>query len=646
MVMRDIESPLSELHMIKARIVAARHNAIDLFTDAKEEKDVYLEELLNCFISVVQYPLNFAIYNENDKLLFHFLNDKKYQKKYDKVLKKKEYSKNAFFFFEDFFEEKRYKILVLHMSTKNEITGHGVECQPIDLNDIDQATTDGTSINLKKYLTYCTYLFFKAPWICFETHFSLHARTALVEAIETLAANAQVSNSKKLRNGWPPNNQTIKNSLKKIDLPDEDGIDSWHKKLRELYQPMLRDSKFGLNCQHKLMIERNHSEIVNDDNDLSRMLFSYRTFSREPSDQRHNIDGKGYLYDTRFLIPEKNSITTFFDNFRKRYALSPKGRERYRNECGKTYSEIVPEKNMQYDIHLYLIMEIDKLYWSTIASVGGVSECVKSLQSPVGDNTRSMVDPVYHTGLIHTNMLFENGGLDRVSGIPDNINKKQMDKYIDDNTPDLLRIVTLYYLFSEMAGCRHIKEKGVSANLAAVLMPIKMRGSVWAVTLHPMYLHQYDTNFLDDNYWNSYYHLTTGVRRKNQHLIDWILWENVLQRISELLIKYIGRAKSETFAEAIDAVDALLKGEQCLVPYSLPTFSLNMSSGMVPNNIIEITSPSNKSFQIYWHIVDNEFFQAQQKWSKNSTRTPQQAIELGVSKGIQQLKYNIISEFL
>ena len=178
-----------------------------------------------------------------------------------------------------------------------------------------------------------------------------------------------------------------------------------------------------------------------------------------------------------------------------------------------------------------------------------------------------MADPVFSTGIIHINPGYEIGGLDRIlyAQLDGRTHFDQLEPSVQS---DVLRIVAVYYYFSGAAAwAGNMPRAKDPRKLCIMLLPIKMRGAVWGVSAHAIYLESYEQMFMYNSTWLSNFLLATSGRQKFQSRFDSILWEAVQQRVLDLLVDKISQVQSPfEFLEAIEQVNRKMRGEQLVVP--------------------------------------------------------------------------------
>jgi hypothetical protein len=671
------------LGSVDARVDLARMDVYRQLIQAKSENDFYVESVLNAFIAVAQQSLNFAFYNKSGKLMFHLVSDLKYNDTFTKEIDKSLWFEKSVSFFPSLFEEEGFRILVMRMHTKTAVEKDlftAVSFENSWRDDKINKSSQEEIGSLERYLQRCVYRFFFDTWDGFRTPLRFQFAEAIKNSIhtreKTFRSNIREGHSEAKE--WPPDGKQIVENLRSTRLPNSEPED-WHNALRYRFNSMVRDSGFGLEVQYNLL----HRQTTKSRPGHPNMIIAYRSFTRDAGNLRHEIaEGTGYPYDTRFLFPDElgteqaegtvRFTTEFFSRLKEDFSTDPfkydatsggkpRTRRLYRNLFEQSFSgDTIPyalrKESKEDQVKAYknlcaITARLDEEFWKLLCQEDGVAKCVKILGAPAGKNFRSVVDPVYHSGLIHTNMLFELGGLDRLQGSGKAVELITEEQF-EENMTDLLRVVIFYYLFSDMANRNGDNIDFDPRRLAAILVPIRMKGAVWAVTIHAAYVPKDRqsndgtlefSSFMDVPYWIAYYHISTSLREKNNQLIDRVLWEGVQRRVSRLLEKHLGSVTSpDKFIEAIETVNDKMRGEERLVPYVLPNFitEVENSDGLGSlddrrDKQLIIPSHGNKKFVLPWEINrKNPFFVSAQTWDGKGTRNFVSAVESGFGKGL------------
>ncbi len=497
--------------------------------------------------------------------------------------------------------------------------------------------------------------------------------------------------------------------------------DDWHSHLAKTLGPAIKSVEFGANAISSILWNdetngrrASHPDRVDTTPDLpyqstlesgfdlnsqiDNQLLMYRAFDRTPdaTDKgRHaSIEG-AYPYNVRMLMP---SVHLGDDGlvpekplqyFRQLQVEATKhGREAAVGGEHWLYSYLIEGTGSECsaaDVEMKnaLITVLDEWFWFTLMQSDGPVRLAKLLASAVGNDSRSVADPVFNTGLIHYNPVFELGGLDRVQldRVPTDIMQSiqsyaggrpsaqgrtdDLRSVIDGLEQcggvckDMRRIVTFFYYAAAMVKGGRNRSDSISArytgrSMAAILMPIKVRGSVWAVSLHVTLNDARGARHLQT--WMANFFLMTNQFEIMSFILDRALWDNLERRISDLLAREIGRGATpleggfESFEAALGRVNEKLKGEQRLVPFVLPRFSVNWRAGaahtsnsirLFPESSSGTGYPTTESgdivLDVQWDIEPNPFFVARQPWAGATSRSLEPAIRLGIAHGLRAL---------
>lgn len=699
------QGPLTNA-MLKNRVDLARMVSYRYFFEVKSKDDFYLEDLLNSFIALVQQPISFAIYRKDDfqsKLCFHFCSDKEHRKWFEDELDeyppKQIRTGGAHFNLFPELLDHEYSIVIFLMHTK-------VWLNRERSTQIKKTTKTIKPENREEYISICATRFFENPWDGFHSLFKKTAESAIRSSIERveknnrpIANNATAPNSEDSSN-WPISHGEISKARGEIGRPNSNKED-WHNKVAQIFSRAIQTFDFGNQSISQLM--HIDEEYADDQGPFPQnMMVMYRAFDREEKcletggldKGRHDNQNGSYQYNVRFLLDEKSSnggsIKEHLEELKLQFSDNPHSYQNekntrllYRNILRDTAIDDdddvkIREKKFKRGLLLAITQWMDVDFWHLLRSEGGINECLRRFKTPVGNNSRSFCDPVLQTGLIHFNSIFEkSGGLDRVdiSSAEENsravikLSKKfekgkiSPQEYIDsiagnkDSAPplldagllnDLRRIVIFYYVFAGMAsevGMNSEKEKTYNPkNLTAILMPIKMRGAAWAVTVHATYMdvEKRKKSFQYLPFWMSNFLLMTSQRQRFSTIFDRVLWENIEHRVSDLLAKYIGIRDDADLDAALLNVNKALEGEQRLLPYVFPKFKTNTSpkTQVKQGQYIDLLPKEKQSrdrvFQIFWTTTTNPFYIPRQPWSGKPRRSFEQAVKLGVMYGLQQ----------
>jgi len=644
---------------IDTRVDLARMDFYRLLISGRSDEDFYIEEAFNCFLSIAQSPLNFAIY-ENNKLLFHFANDLKYKNYFTEKLNGDHIKENHTFPFFPQILNKRYKICIFYMNTKEKNKSNWIAPISPNLKNEEESIESDEFNDQSRYLKRCMWRFFIDDWGALNTSISGKVAQSIINSINQISLYFENTGNR------------FQSEYSESCLAQEDSkiyndsfTENWHKKLRELFDRTLHDSQYGLKIQTSMMDNSTEINNKNIGNTVSNMMFSYRCFTRKNQRSGWSDSDEGYLYDTQFLVRDKKNgdnipVAMFFkkladfsrsndgiSDFQSGHDRNNNSRVLYRDIFNKTSPVFIKgryknNKNALNDLK-DLAYILDEMFWSFI-NCNGENGCIEILQSSVGINSRSFVDPVYHTGLIHFNAIFELGGLDRVGKkIDSHWGEKERKDFIDNNIDDLMRIVMFYYLFCEMSDWGGKTKEFNPALLEAVLVPIKMRGSVWAVTMHAAYRKDFKNKNLKLEScctivprWISIYQICSTLRQKNHEMFDKTLWENSQRRVIRLLEKSFEKFPDvKKFKDIVDNFNYLTSLEQRYVPYALPKIVLNKDN--YSGGTVKIIGASGRPYDLNWQVVDNPYFVANQPWSRVSTRSFQAAIEIGINRGLAKL---------
>ena len=686
------------------------------------EQNFYFESVLNLFIAVTQVPLSFAVHRREAgelRLAFHMCTDKKHQRWFEGVLGSKVFdeARNCFPLFPKVLGGE-YCVSVWIMHTKTPLRGDLITLVPFP-DEIDwrslSAEHDAWTF---RYVADCARRFFSDSWDGFATDFAPLIGPALRNSLLKLEQNhAWLATWKEDRArgaSWPPNTAAQIEAQRSFIHPHSEKDDRHHH-LSKTLGPTLRAFEFGTNAISSLLWNssnglsdsesRAEAEIGIDasaENTLvgnsganagiENILLLYRAFDRdiEENDQgRHATKDGAYPYNVRMLLPNGNDTPNnkpieFFRALRHQDIVH--GREKAVGGENWLYKSIVDRPDLsrsseETTLRYIVIIALDNWFWRTLGQDDGPERLVEILSSPVGNASRSVADPVFNTGLIHYNPMFEFGGLDRVqldqlpaefaavaSGFiegekADSITDCALLALVDQLDQcggvckDIKRIVTFFYFASAMLKGGSNRSQAISTeysarNMAAVLMPVKVRGSVWAVSLHvtlvdpqgPRHLHSWMANFF----------LMTNQLEIVNFIIDRALWDNLERRVTDVLAYEIGRAATpregdfEGLEASLGRVNKSLAGENRLVPFVLPRFTVNWDAATksASNSIRLFPSKTSKSIgevgldlvlDVEWQVEPNPFFIARQEWTGRTSRSLEPAISLGLEHGLREL---------
>lgn len=443
---------------------------------------------------------------------------------------------------------------------------------------------------------------------------------------------------------------------------------------------------------------------------LQNSMLFYRTFDRETElnnsiDEmretgRHSDNTGSYPFNIRILLDDSiasaelpnrtiREFLTELKSIRETAAFSVSGSELIGNI--RRYRGLLPlgERSIKIGsetaIRTIIAHAFDHLFWEELRREKGIEGLLEVLSSQIGDMSRSIADPVFYTGLIHLNSLFKDGGLDRVKidSFSEDSKKKLVElhdlfvdsgalnsNYLDECARvlyeiqnlecagvynDILRIAIVFYLMSEMASPQVFDSSDLSldieeSNLSAILLPIKIRGSVWAVSIHATYLpSQSPDSFSDDtdtlSQWLSRFNLMTAELDNITGVVDRSLWESNQRRITRLLADEIGSPSDMTLNQRLNSVNESLRGEQRLVPFVLPEFYSNTLPEHVADYYVSLLNTEQgasdfkkirRVLQLCWKLKENPYFLAHQPWPREgSVRSFRPAVELGQILGFR-----------
>ncbi|UOA28667.1 hypothetical protein [Pseudosulfitobacter sp. DSM 107133] len=649
--------------LVEIRADFARSEALRHFFDAKEASDFYFEDLLNSFVALALYPVNFAVFVEDgDRLVqkCHFCLDQKHEDNFNADLEKLDKTigdpRDTPFFrlFPDLLEGPRHFIVIYHMDTKKSVSTlvrSGSSCFPLTRQDEQDQRFDPSLPVIQtadQYIASCADYFFQFKWDVFTSNFAEQAGLYLARSLERLSADHQ---------DWNVRAQQVAEFLDSTSFPDlsPDGTPEddprpnhewWKNRLNGTFRTVLHDTRGGISLVTSMMQEKSAPQQKEDPGSYPpNMFLAFRTFSRDVDKARHrfNAEKQGYLYDTSFLVP---------DDLRRNFSLIL-GKIRHDGENARakvdagdavSFADAYEGPNATRRLYRNITLGddadtrtaktlriLDDDFWNLISEDKGVDQCIRILESWVGSKVRSLVDPVYHTGLIHTNHLFELGGLDRLGQLGA-MDIGAMSDVPENCWDDVRRVTIFYYVLSEMMGWAGTNKAFEPSNLAAVLIPIRMRGSVWGVTIHGVYTPDYETIFADQRYWQGCFKLMTDHRQKNSQLFDRYLWGLAEQLVVDLFLRFFPpqlRYGAGDFKAAIDDINNELLCAMRYSPFAFPKFEEAKEQPTHENHVS--FSPHNTTRHwLMWEIVDNPFFTARQSWDKRATRNFVQVVAYAI----------------
>ncbi|WP_417722833.1 hypothetical protein [Salipiger sp.] len=686
------------------------------------ELNFYFESVFNLFIAVTQVPLSFAVHRREAgelRLAFHMCTDKKHQRWFEGLLSSKvfEGGRNCFPLFPKVLDGE-YCVSVWIMHTKSPLRGDLTTLVPFP-GDSDWGTLSAEHDPWTfRYVADCAKKFFSDNWDGFATDFASLIGPALRNSLQKLEQNhawlATWDEDRARGASWPPNTAAQIAAQRSFTHPNSEK-DDWHHHISKTLGPTLRAFEFGTNAISSLLWNSGNgpsdseskaeAEIginANIDNNtvgnsgveagIENILLMYRAFDRDVEENdkgRHATKDGAYPYNVRMLLPNSNDAPNskpieFFRALKNQDLAH--GREKAVGGENWLYDSIVERPDLSRSseesvLRYIVILALDNWFWRTLRQEDGPDRLVEILSSPVGNASRSVADPVFNTGLIHYNPIFEFGGLDRVqldqlpsefSSVASSFLENENRDSLSDSVflplvdqleqcggvcKDIKRIVTFFYFASAMLKGGSNRSQAISTkysarNMAAILMPVKVRGSVWAVSLHvtlvdpqgPRHLHSWMANFF----------LMTNQLELVNFVIDRALWDNLERRVTDVLAHEIGRAATpreggfEGLEASLRRVNESLAGENRLVPFVLPRFTVNWDAATrsVSNSIRLFPSKTSKSIgeveldlvlDVEWQVEPNPFFVARQEWTGRTSRSLEPAISLGLDHGLREL---------
>jgi|GEM_PF-6427081 len=643
------------IEKVRRRVDSAKQDAIKLFINPKSKTDFYLEDLLNCFIGLAQYPLNFAFFSKRNgklELLFHLCSDKEHEARFEKKISedcgiKMETTEPRLFQVFPTILSSQFSVAIYHMHTKAE---GGMQIIAPEEKPFVDLEGDQAVDTFDRYISLCAHYFFEEKWDVAGSDFAVGMRRYIETSLDSIGGNHR---------SWLEKQYTTFKALDEIGYPN-DIKDDWKRKLEDVFESTIENNMNRVGIVGDLFYCGDGSA-QNKDKPLTNMLLAIRAFSREVSTAptgeviglRHEIKkGIGYAYDTTFLLPRSaiDAVAHSLGELRDKFL-------EYREMTKSDSSMTMEAFFLNYGIRLYreafiderseisqtLLTSLDTDFWDALAEKDGVKSCINCLQSWVGDKARSLVDPVYHTSLIHTNMLFEHAGLDRVGDIVEGRTTSFLE-IDEDQRNDVRRIVILYYLMGSMISWKGSEHADFSRRLAAILVPVCMRGSVWGVTIHATYIEDYDTKFADEQYWQAYFKTATDLRQKQSMEFDKCLWDQALHRVERLLEKSIAKAgdvesQGDAVVAGIKQANLKMQEETRVSPFAFPALHIPSEAGAPPSCKVTFSYSGDEKFDISWEVLDNRFFLARQPWNLTGTRNFRSSMEVGHRRGFNEMAY-------
>ncbi|TQM89947.1 hypothetical protein [Roseinatronobacter monicus] len=644
---KDIVGTSIKPHVIETRAHYARAEALKSFFAAKSATDFYFEEVLNSFIALAQYPLNFAVFRQNPNgslsLVVHFCSDKRHEAAFVETLENLKPctepgpNQNVFRLFPHVLDNPAYHVAVFHMETKSSsfrLVPASMSVFPVWTRDDAAFRADPPLIDTpERYIASCADYFFQFKWDVFGQEFVHGAGSYLKTSLERL------QNEQKT---WAQRNAELERVLEAIGGRAGRGeADTWKTELERTFGSVLLNSTAGIDLASKMMRTADCQKPKSLQT-LPNMFVAFRVFCRKPGDYRHDIDGSGYLYDTSILVPHqiRHTFSTVLNtlkaagceagdsrasDFAKAFEGPNRSRRLFRNIVDTGGESFANPK---------VLAVIDQEFWRIIKAKGGLGKCINILASWVGSEARSLVDPVYHTGLIHTNPLFQGGGLDRLGDL-DDLDIQNWEDIPEPLRHDALRVAIFYYMLSETVGWGDKGKPFDPERLVAILVPIKMRGAVWGVSIHGAYAPPRDLTFTDERYWQAYFKFATDHRHKNYQLFDRYLWVLAQEKVSDLFKEHYltkeGRIDPHT---AINKINRGLLGIETFSPFGFPTFSVTTAKRPDDNSVEVNPEQKNSQAWISWAIQDNRLFMAHQPWDGKSSRSFQDVVKHGALRSL------------
>jgi hypothetical protein len=495
---------------------------------------------------------------------------------------------------------------------------------------------------------------------------------------------------------WPPSGAHLLEQQTFVAYPNSNSS-AWTACVNESLTQFIDDSRYGLHLFNAIANTQFDDAAVDFEKRKKQqfsefqppnMIVAYRTFDRQhhnstplarakllrhlvkaPGDQEGEelkAQADGYSYNVRFVMPNRNSsedgtivesdpYSAYFRWLSKLRGTKPAQQKKiipYQTiVADKSYEAESAVERRRMETAQRLAEWADKKFWALLESDHGLKELRMAFSQQVGSYSRSMVDPVFSTGLIHINEAYTLGGLDRIQ-IDKCTDIESFDDLHEETKSDLIRIVATYYIFSASAGWK--LEAPENGSLCTMIIPIKMRGSVWGASIHAFYIPDgdYERMFQHNNIWIANFLLATSGRQKIQNRADGILWARAQRRVLRLLMKEVGRSVTPAdFDRAIESVNKKLQGEQLLSPYAFPQFSWDIEG---EEAFGQITDPEDGSkwwrvshrldagpldtaqfLVLRWQIKENPFFTARQTWSKKGTRNFLDVVDLGLKRGME-----------
>lgn len=641
----------------------ARSEALKYFFTARDNEDFYFEDILNSFIALAQYPINFAIFKDAEdddahpNFWTHFCADKAQEVSFLRTLKHRDGTWSMlpkammFRLFPDLLERPSFFIAIFIFNPKTnafQLIPPDSSVFPVSEEQEKRAKFNPHDLSIStpmSYLASCADHFFQFMWDAFDTDFRPLGTKYLLSSLEKLKAG-QVR--------WMERQQKLQYELSDTVFPHP-GPEKWVRTLRTTFSSILHDASDGVDLVSAMM--RDHRNGTRHGKGYPpNMFLAFRMFDREPDEPRNRsgLRKLGYMYDTAFLIPQvlhKNFEfilkkireegraakalvgTGQYDSFEDAFSLDGK-------RC--TFSEIKVDE-ADHDGRAQSVSQtlsvLDADFWELLEHPKGIEMCIEILGSKVGSKNRSLVDAVYNTGLVYTNHLFRDGGIDRLGELK-LVDIKSIADVPENCRNDVRRVVLFYYVFGEILGWAADGEKFDPDRMAAVLIPVKMRGSVWGVLMHAVYTPSFDNFFADQRYWQGYFKLATDLSAKSKQVFDRFMWGLADEMVTDELVKMVKEVLADSDSDDEGALDLLNFALRCMerkTPFALPHFEFRPTRPSSGINYVRVPPDKDVSQWLCWTIVDNRLFTARQPWSLNATRNFRRIVRHAVLTAMNQI---------
>lgn len=624
----------------------ARSEALKYFFTARDKEDFYFEDILNSFIALAQYPINFAIFRDVEadpsppKFWTHFCSDKLQEASFLSTLRDSDgrwstIPKNMMFrLFPDLLKGPSFYIVIFTFNPKTtdfQIVPPARSKFPVSY---EQEKKEGFNPQVRsistpmEYLASCADHFFQFMWDAFDTDFQPFARSYLKASLRKLKVGQL---------NWMARQEQLEQVLTDTVFPHP-GPNDWIETLQTTFSSVLNDAADGVSLVSSMMRDHQNGS-KSGKGHPPNMFLAHRMFDREPDAARNKTGEQnlGYLYDTSFLVPEmlhknfRKILEKLRDEGRKaRDQVDAKQFESFddafemggrRRVFGRIKVDGAEHGNRATSVSRALGI-LDQDFWQMLEEPEGIGKCIEILGSRVGSKNRSLVDAVYNTGLVYTNHLFQDGGIDRLGDLS-LVEISTFEEVPPSCRNDVRRVVLFYYLFGELLGWADEGETFDPDRVAAVLVPVKMRGSVWGVVMHAVYTPEYESFFADQRYWQGYFKLATDLAMKNKQVFDRFMWGLADEMVTEALIEMVRDVLASSDADyegAVDMLNLALRSMERKTPFALPEFEFVISEPSYGENYVRFPPDTDVNIWLSWKIVDNSLFVARQPWSLNATR--------------------------